>query len=215
MTGQHEAFLRRYTGFGRPPLVPEIELRVAEEPFSMWEHTREYLGDPDAPMPFWAFAWAGGQALARHVLDHPELVRGKSVLDVGSGSGLVAIAAVLAGAELVRANEIDPLARYAIDGNAARNGVAVAPEPRDLLDGDAEGADVVLIGDLCYEQPVAGRIKSFVDRVAAAERPVLLGDPGRSYLPFGEWVKVASYPVAAAGVLEGAATVTSSVWQPG
>jgi predicted nicotinamide N-methyase len=204
-------FVRQHTRPAPVPLVPEIVLRQATDPYLVWESYRAERGDEAAPMPFWAFAWAGGQALARHLLDDPAVVAGKRVLDVGSGSGLVAVAAKLAGAAEVVANEIDPTALLAIGLNAAANGVRISLLDKDILDGDGAGADVVLIGDLCYEEPVASRIKSFVDRVADR---VLIGDPGRSYLPFGQWRRVARYQVPASATLEGAETVTSSVWRP-
>jgi predicted nicotinamide N-methyase len=154
------------------------------------------------PPPFWAFAWAGGQALARYILDHRELVAGRSVLDIGSGSGIVAIAAAMAGAVSVTAAEIDPFAAAAIGLNAPLNGVTVSIETRDLLDRAIVGWGVVLAGDICYEEPMSSRAVALQRRIAARGRLALLGDPGRAYLPREGLVELARYLVPTSRELE-------------
>jgi predicted nicotinamide N-methyase len=208
------AFIQANTRLVAPPLLPEIRLHLADEPIGLWERTEQEAGRPELPAPFWAFPWAGGVALARYVLDHPGLVRGRSVLDVAAGSGLVAIAAAKAGAAAVTANEVDPLAVAAIALNAAANAVTLSITPFDLLDGDAGGAGLVLVGDACYERLLAGRITSFLARARAAGAAVLLGDPGRAYLPRAGLAAVARYAVPAWPGLEGAAVQRTTIWRP-
>ncbi len=204
-------FVRRTTRLAAVPLVPEVRLRQAEEAFGLWERTEESRGRA-LPPPFWAFPWAGGQALARYVLDHPALVAGRRVLDLASGSGLVAVAAAKAGARQVRAVDIDPLAVAAVRLNAAENGVTVAVVPGDVLAGEA-GADVVLAGDVCYEREFAGRAVRFLRRAAAGGALVLLGDPGRAYLPDTGLELAARYDVPVLAALEDAAVKPTSVWK--
>ena len=153
------------------PYVPEIRLQQAEDPFTVWEHLEQEAGQGSLPPPFWAFPWAGGQALARYLLDHPAVVAGQRVLDVASGSGLVAIAAARSGARPVLAADVDEIAVRAISVNAAANGVRVTPVLADLLDGDGDGADVVLCADAFYEQDLAGRILAFLRPRPRARRP--------------------------------------------
>lgn len=176
------------------PLVPEIRLHQADDMHGLWEA----VGSPHPP--YWAFAWLGGQALARYVLDH-EVVRGKRVLDLATGSGLVAIAAVLAGAVSVTAADIDPLAAEAVAANAAANGVAVAFVGTDLLDGPAPDVDVVLAGDVLYEMEMAARVMAWV---GGFDGTVLLADPGRDYLPREGLTELAGYDVPTTRELEGA-----------
>jgi predicted nicotinamide N-methyase len=149
------AFIRAETRLRPVPHAPELVLHVADEATALWQKTEEELGEIGLPPPFWAFAWAGGQALARYVLDHPEAVRARHVLDFASGSGLVAIAAMTAGAARVTACDIDPFAVAAMDLNAAANGVAIEAVQADLI-GQDQGWDVVLAGDICYERDLAG-----------------------------------------------------------
>ena len=164
------------------PFVPEIVMYMAEEAVPLWQRTEQVAGAAHLPPPFWAFPWAGGQGLARFVIDHPDLVRGKHVLDLASGGGLVAIAAVKAGAASVTANEIDPYADAAITLNAAANHVTVERALGDLLDGDTDAA-LVLAGDVFYSRAMADRMLAFMRRAAAAGAEVLVGDPGRAYAP--------------------------------
>ncbi|MET8758369.1 50S ribosomal protein L11 methyltransferase [Lentzea sp. NPDC004782] len=189
------------------PLVPEVVLHSAAEAMGLWE-----LTDHDQP-PFWAFPWAGGQALARHLLDHPGLVRDRKVFDLASGSGLVAIAAALAGADAVTANDIDPLALAAVELNAAANGVAVRTVPGDQLHSDAHGADVVLAGDVFYDAEVTALVLPFLTRAAARGALVLLGDPDRAHLPRDRFTAQARYEVPVPLTLESTETRSATVWR--
>jgi predicted nicotinamide N-methyase len=205
-------FVRRNTAIARPPLVPEIALHLATELTPLWQATEERLERSAVPPPFWAFAWAGGQALARYLLDHPEVVAGRQVLDICSGSGIVAIAAAKAGAA-VTAAEIDPFGAAAILLNAAINGVTVAVETRDLLDRTTLGWGVALAGDICYEEPMASRAIGLLRRVAGRGRLALLGDPGRAYLPRTGLVERARYPVPTSREIEDRESREGVVWE--
>lgn len=175
-------FIRANTALVSPPLVPEIKLHLATEVVPLWQLTEEELAAQGIPPPYWAFAWAGGQALSRYVLDHPEIVRGKTVLDFGSGSGLVAIAAAKAGAERVMAADIDDFAQATIKLNAAANSAIVGTTTADLI-GSHGNWRVILVGDMCYERPLAERLLVWLSDRARHGARVLLGDPGRSYFP--------------------------------
>jgi predicted nicotinamide N-methyase len=199
-------FVLANTRARRPPLVPEITLRLADEPFELWERTGDAL-------PYWAFAWAGGQALARYVLDHPDLVTGRRVLDVAAGSGLVAIAAALAGALSVTATDTDPLAVQAIGLNAQANCVDVTAQCADVLARSVCDADVVLAGDVCYDRAMAQRILPFLAGVADRGIPVLIGDPGRAHFPHTGFTALASYPVPVTGAIEAHDTTPTTVWR--
>jgi predicted nicotinamide N-methyase len=187
----------------RVPFVPEVRLHLAEDAIVLRARLEAQAGKVEAP-PFWADAWAGGQAIARYVLDHPGVVAGRRVLDVASGSGLVAIAAAAAGAAAVTANDIDRYAVAAIALNADANEVAVDIIRGDLLDGDGGDAEVVLAGDVFYSRPIAGRMLAFLRRAAARGARVLIGDPGRAYLPYGGLQVVANYQVCTLGAAEDA-----------
>src|SRR6266700_5678403 len=156
--GDPADFIRMNTALIAPPLVPEVRLHLATEVVPLWRKTEEELEAEGVPPPFWAFAWAGGQALARYVLDNPEIVAGKAVLDFASGSGLVAIAAMKAGAARTLACDVDPICRAAIAVNAEANGVNVEATIADLLDQPPPAVDVILAGDICYEKTLAGRV---------------------------------------------------------
>jgi predicted nicotinamide N-methyase len=205
-------FIRAHTRLLPVPHAPEISLHVAEEATELWQKTEEELATIGLPPPFWAFAWAGGQALARYVLDHPETVRGRRVLDFASGSGLVAIAAAKAGAASVVAADIDAFAAAAIGLNAAANGVSVASRREDLIGRD-EGWETVLAGDICYERELAGQVIDWLTALAGRGAQVLIGDPGRSYLPKDKLVEVATYQVPVTRALEDAEIKKSSVWR--
>jgi predicted nicotinamide N-methyase len=207
------AFVLDNTEIKAPPLVPEIRLHLATEVTPLWQATEESLSRGPVPPPFWAFAWAGGQALARYLLDHPEMVAGSEVLDIGSGSGIVAIAAALAGAKSVTAAEIDPFAAAAIALNAPLNGVRVGIETRDLLDRGAAGWGIALAGDICYEEPMASRALALLRRIAARGRLALLGDPGRAYLPREGLVELARYEVPTSRELEDREAREGVVWR--
>jgi predicted nicotinamide N-methyase len=206
------AFIREQTRLLPVPHAPEIRLHVAEEATALWQKTEEELGAIGLPPPFWAFAWAGGQALARYLLDHPETVRGRRVLDFASGSGLVAVAAAMAGASQVEAADIDRFAIAAIAINAQENGVAVSPRQADLV-GQDEGWDTVLAGDICYERDLAERVTAWLSDLSGRGATVLIGDPGRSYLPKGRLEAVASYRVPVTRSLEDSDIKQSSVWR--
>jgi predicted nicotinamide N-methyase len=195
-----------------PPLVPEVRLHLAHEALPLWEKTEEELEQIGLPPPFWAFAWAGGQALARYILDNAELVAGKHVLDFGSGSGLVAIAAMKAGAARAEASEIDSFALAAIAMNAAANEVEVEVVDGDLIGAD-RGWDVVLLGDCFYEKPLAERVLPWLLTLATRGAAVLIGDPGRTYLPAKGLVRRASYAVPVTRALEDAEIKHTGVWQ--
>jgi predicted nicotinamide N-methyase len=195
-------FIRSKTAIAAPPLVPEIRLHLATEVTPIWYATESSLARSGLPPPYWAFAWAGGQALARYLLDHPETVAGREVLDIGSGSGIVAIAAAKAGAARVVAADIDRFAAAAIALNAPLNGVTVTVETRDLLDRGPAGWGVALAGDICYEEPMSSRALSLLRRIAARGRLALLGDPGRAYLPRSGLLERARYTVPTSRELE-------------
>jgi predicted nicotinamide N-methyase len=175
-------FVRAHTALAAPPLVPEVRLYLASEVTPLWEATEATLAAAYVPPPYWAFAWPGGQALARYVLDHRETVQGKRVLDFAAGSGVTAIAAARAGAAAVEAAEIDAIAIAALALNAATNEAAVTCTDADLVGSDG-GWDVVLAGDVCYERPMAERVTPWLQQLARRGAVVLLGDPGRAYLP--------------------------------
>lgn len=207
------AFIRAETRLIAPPHVPEIRLHLADEAIGLWHRTEEELGAMGLPPPYWAFAWAGGQALARYVLDHPETVRGLTVLDFAAGSGIVAIAAAMAGAARVVACEIDPFSLAAIALNAAENGVAVTVEDRDLLAVGPAGHSVVLAGDVFYEKPMADRVEPFLRAAEAGGATVLFGDPGRAYLPKTGIEAVATYAVPVTRALEDSEVKHTRVWR--
>ncbi len=213
--GDPAAFVRANTAVLAPPHVPEIRLHLADEATELWFRTEEELGEMGLPPPYWAFAWAGGQALARHLLDDPSRVAGRTVLDLAAGSGLVAVAAAMAGAARVVASEIDPFAIAAIGLNAALNAVAVEPLAADVLADPARApaADVVLAGDVFYERPMADAVLAFLSARARAGALVLVGDPGRSYMPRGALVHLATYEVPVTRALEDAEVKRTSVWR--
>jgi predicted nicotinamide N-methyase len=189
------------------PFVPEIRLHQAAEPVGLWDLTGGGYRS-DEPPPFWAFAWAGGQALARYVLDHPDTVAGRRVVDLGSGSGLVAIAAARAGAAEVRAVDVDPAAGSAIALNARANGVSVTVDRVDSVD-----ADVVLAGDVFYTETVAGRMLTVLRRAVRDGARVLVGDPDRRYLPHRLFRMLATYDVPVPPALEDVPVKRTTVWE--
>lgn len=207
-----EAFIRANTQLLSPPHTPEIRLHLATELVPIWQKTEEELAAIGVPPPFWAFAWAGGQALARHLLDHGDSVRGRRVLDFASGSGLSAIAAAKAGARHVLATEIDPFAIAAIGLNAAVNGVAVEATLEDVIGRD-EGWDTVLAGDVCYEREMSARVFAWLRQLAARGALVLMGDPGRNYLPSSNLVEIAVHDVQTTRELEDREVRRTKVWQ--
>ncbi|MCB5174310.1 class I SAM-dependent methyltransferase [Microvirga lenta] len=206
------AFIRAETRLRPVPHAPELVLHVADEATELWQKTEEELGRIGLPPPFWAFAWAGGQALARYILDNPETVRGRRVLDFASGSGLVAIAAMKAGAAQVTACDIDPFAIAAMGLNAEANGVGIEPVQADLV-GQDQGWDTVLAGDICYERDLAQRVTDWLFALNGRGATVLIGDPGRSYLPLERLQRLALYEVPVTRTLEDSEIKKSSVWR--
>jgi predicted nicotinamide N-methyase len=206
-------FIRANTRLMPVPLVPEISLHLAEESLPIWQKTEEELGELNVPPPYWAFAWAGGQALARYLLDHPAAVAGARVLDLGSGSGLAAIAAMKAGAVSVTATDIDAFALAAIALNAAANGVAVETSQQDPFATPPGRFSAVLAGDMFYERPLAERALAFLETAARGGARVLAGDPGRSYFPEDRFRQLATYSVPVTRELEDAEIKKTAVWE--
>jgi predicted nicotinamide N-methyase len=229
-----EQFVRSACRLGPVPQVAEIRLHLADDVIGLWQRAEDEFTADQQP-PFWAFAWPGGQALARYVLDHPGLVAGRNVLDLGSGSGLVAIAAAMAGAASVTASEVDPLAVAAIGLNARANGVPAPAVAGDVLDGDwgdagdgsgastasggayagdAAGADVVLAGDVWYSRELAERVLGFLDRAAARGALVLAGDIGRAFLPRDRFQVLDARDIPVMAGLEDSGVKRTMVLQP-
>lgn len=202
MATSTRAFVLRHTYLRPVPGLEEIRLHLADEVLPLWHAVQTETVDPDAALPYWAFAWAGGLALGRYVRDHPEAVAGRRVFDVASGSGLCAIVAASAGAAVVTGADIDAFAVAAIGLNARANGLRVAVVGRDVLDEDPPDVDVILAGDCCYDAHLAERVLPWLRRARDVGIDVLLGDPGRRYLPTDELVELASYPVETTTELE-------------
>ena len=213
-TASAENFIRANTKLLSPPLVPEVQLYLAEESLPIWEKTEEELGEMNVPPPYWAFAWAGGQALARYLLDNPQIVRGKRALDLGSGSGLAGIAAMKAGAASVLAADIDTMALAATGLNAAANAMAIEMMAGDLLAADPPGTfDVILVGDLFYEHELASRVLTFIETALHNGALILIGDPQRNYFPKGRFEAAAEYNVPVTRELEDAEIRRTTVWR--
>jgi predicted nicotinamide N-methyase len=212
MISDPRAFIIENTRLQRPPHAPELELYLADEITPIWRMTEEALGEMGLAPPFWAFAWAGGQAIARYVIDHPQEVVGRTVLDFAAGSGLCAIAAMKAGAAKVLANDIDPFCAAAVALNAQINGVSAAFTDQDLLDSAPPLVDVILAGDICYEKPLAARVLAWLQSAHDRGTRVLIGDPGRSYFPRQGLVRLADYQVATTRELEDQEVKRTGVW---
>ncbi|SFM28430.1 class I SAM-dependent methyltransferase [Methylobacterium pseudosasicola] len=207
-------FIAAHTRLLPVPYAPEIQLHVADEATALWQKTEDELQEIGLPPPFWAFAWAGGQALARYILDHPEIARGRRAVDFASGSGLVAIAAARAGAQHVVASDLDPFAVAAIGLNASANGVAglIQPVATNLLATVPE-VDLVFAADVFYERDLAEAVTGWLTDLQARGRTVLIGDPGRTYLPRARLECLASYAVPVSRALEDAEIKQSHVWR--
>lgn len=205
-------FIATNTILSSTPFVPEIRLYLASDATELWEKTESELGQMGLPPPFWAFAWAGGQALARYILDNPGIVRGKRILDFASGSGLVAVAAMQAGASHVTACEIDAFAVDAIGVNADANDAVVNAQMGDFVDRD-EGWDVVLAGDVSYERDMTERVTRWLHTLHARGAQVLIGDPGRTYLAREKLESLAEYNVPVIRDLEDADTKKTLIWR--
>jgi predicted nicotinamide N-methyase len=206
------AFIRENTRVLAPSHVPELKLYLADDAVALWQMTEEQLGELGLPPPFWAFAWAGGQALARYVLDQPDIVRGKRVMDVASGSGLVAIAAMKAGAASALAVDIDAFASHAAVLNAVLNDVRVETSDDDPV-GRPTNADVILVGDLFYDRDLAPRVLAWMIEQRDAGETVLIGDPGRTYLPRDKLEQIAAYDIPVTRALEDAEVKRAAVWK--
>ena len=207
-----KTFVRENAALLSPPLVPEVALYLAEEALPLWEKTEEELQEIGVAPPYWAFAWAGGQALARYILDNPSTVNGKGVLDVASGSGLCAIAAMKAGAQKVEATEIDAFACSAIAANADANEVALTITAADPI-GTDRGWNILLVGDAFYEKPLADRLLPWLETLARRGANILIGDPGRTYFPKNRFEHLAEYSVPVSRALEDNEIKRTSVWR--
>ena len=206
----HIDFIRQHTELLSPPLVPEVRLHLAHEAIPIWQKTEDELGALGLPPPFWAFAWAGGQALARYILDNTEIVRNKSILDLASGSGMVAIAAMKAGALSVLAADIDDFSIAAIKLNAKANACEIVTTSHNLLGQPAPHFDVILVGDMFYEKTTAEKCLEFLK---TSNANILIGDPSRSYLPKEQLQKIATYSVPVSRDLEDTEIKQTSVWK--
>jgi predicted nicotinamide N-methyase len=207
-------FVEANTEIVSPPLVPEIKLRLATEITPIWQATETELDETGIAPPFWAFCWPGGQALARYILDNPEIVRGRSVLEFAAGGAVSGIAAARAGAAQVVANDIDSIAIAAAQINAALNGVTLIPSTENLLESAQTAThDVILAGDIFYEQSPAREIEVFLRREAARGAIVLIGDPGRKYLPLKGLQEIARYDVPTSLELEDREMRNGVVWR--
>lgn len=206
-------FIRNNTRILPPPLVPEIRLHLADESVAIWQKTEDELGEMNVPPPYWAFAWAGGQALARYLLDNPSLCSGMRVVDLGSGSGLSGIAAAKSNAQNVLAADIDAFASAACTLNAELNAVALEQTTRDLLSLPPGPADVFLIGDLFYERALADRVLAYIAAAKANGAAVYIGDPQRSYFPRGMFTELATYQVPVTRELEDSEIKKTAVWR--
>jgi predicted nicotinamide N-methyase len=206
------AFILGATRLQAPPHTPELRLHLADEITPIWRMTEEALEEIGVPPPFWAFAWAGGQALARWVLDNPQEVAGKRVLDFACGSGLVGIAAARAGAASVLGADIDAFCEAAVAINAEANGVAMGFTCADLTTGAPPDVDVILAGDIAYEQPTAGRVRAWLEAAHGQGVRVLVGDPGRTYFDRNGLVALAEYQVETTRELEDHAVKRTGVW---
>lgn len=195
----------------QPPHCPEISLYLADEAVALWQLSADELDQQGLPLPFWAFAWAGGQALARYLLDHPEVVQGKQVYDLASGSGLVAIAAKLSGADHVTAVDIDPYSIAAIGLNAGINGVELSTHLGDIIGQHLE-TEVLLVGDLFYEREIAEPLYAWLKQCQQAGTTVLVGDPGRTYLPKDGLKELACYQIEVSRDLEDQDVKVTRVW---
>lgn len=209
---RYRRFVLANTTLQSPPHVPEIKLYLADEAHDLWHRTEDELATIGLPPPFWAFAWAGGQGVARYVLDHRQTVEDAVVLDFASGSGLVGIAAAMAGATRVIACDIDPFARPAIELNADANQAAIEIRVDNLIGSD-DGWDVVLAGDVFYEEPLAGLLIPWFTGLAKRGANVIVGDPGRSYFPKNLLESLEVYSVPVTRILEDADVKQTTVWR--
>ena len=209
---ERRAFITANTRLQRPPRVPELELWLADEITPLWQLTEKTMGEIELPPPFWAFAWSGGQGLARYLLDHPEEVRDRRVLDLATGSGLVALAAMRAGAAEATGADIEPFCEAAVALNAEANGVEVSFTSQNLLEGDPPAFDVIVCADVSYEQPLAQRMRTWLRQAAGAGARVLMGDPDRMYFDRRGLKRLAMYDVPTTRELEDREIKRAAVW---
>ena len=207
-----QRFILDNTTIMAPPHVPEIRLHLADEAHDLWLKTEDELQAIGLPPPFWAFAWAGGQGLARYILDHPQTVAGKNVIDFASGSGLVAIAALMAGARAVLAIDIDPWTRTAVELNSRLNSVQITFSTEDIIGSDID-ADLLLAGDVFYDKGFAERLIPWFEALARSGTTIIVGDPGRSYCPRDRMQALATYQVPVTRALEDAEVKKTTVWK--
>jgi predicted nicotinamide N-methyase len=212
MIADRRAFIRANTRLQRPPHTPEIALYLADEITPIWRMTEEALGEMGVPPPFWAFAWAGGQALARYVLDHPEAVRGRRVIDFAAGSGIVGVAAMKAGAASCLCADVDGFCAAAVALNAEANGVVLDFTADDLLDQPPPSVEVILASDISYERPLAERVRDWLNEAHARGATVLMGDPRRTYFSTEGLKPLAEYQVETTRELEDFAVKRTGVW---
>ncbi|MGO1120260.1 class I SAM-dependent methyltransferase [Rhodovibrionaceae bacterium A322] len=208
-----QTFIQANTAVLCPPLVPEIKLHLASEDLDFWQMTQDDLDNLEIPPPFWAFAWAGGQALTRYLLDNPALVRGKRVLDFAAGCGMTAIAAARLGADAVTATEIDPYALAALELNAGLNKVCLDISSENVVGKRDGGWDLVLAGDVCYEQPMTDQVMGWLRGLAIQGALVLVGDPKRSYFPKDSLEFITAYGVKTSSELEDTDLRNAAVWR--
>lgn len=202
MASSARSFVLRHTRLRPVPGLEHIRLHLADDPLALWHAVQVDTADPDTPLPYWAFAWGGGLALGHYLRDHPEAVAGRQVVDFASGSGLVAIAALDAGAAEVSAADIDPFAAAAIGLNSRANGFRIGLTVRDMLGDDPPDVEVILAGDWAYEAGLAARVLPWLRRARDRGTDVLVGDPGRRYLPIDDLVELAAYEVRTTTELE-------------
>jgi len=205
------AFVRRHTRLEAVPDIPDLRLQLADDVTRVWHAAGQELGLEDAPLPYWAFVWSGGLAVARFLIDNPGEVAGRIVFDVGAGSGVCGIVAARLGAASVQAADIDPLAQAAIAVNARANDVRVGVSRHDVLETAPPDVEVVLAGDVCYEETMGGRMVRWLERAAANGSRILIGDPGRAYLPPG-LARLASYRVRTSREIEEAVEKPATVY---
>jgi len=208
-------FIRTYTALGTPAMVPELKLWLAAEYLPIWQATEDWLDKQNVDPPYWAFCWPGGQAVARYMLTHPDMVRGKHVIDFAAGCGIASLAAAHCGARSVVGNEIDPVAIAAMKLNAEANGLSIETSDEDWLQGPPASpeADVVIAGDVCYEREMTARAMDWLRGHAAKGRLVLLGDPGRNYFTAERLEELARYDIPTSLQLENRGLRETTVWR--
>ncbi len=207
------AFIKAHATLGSPPLTPELQLWLAEEATDLWEATEEFLAEKGLPPPFWAFAWAGGQALARYVLDNPDIVTGKRIMDFGAGCGMAAIAGLMAGATSALAADLDPFAAAAACVNGEANDVAPSVFAGDATTLDPKAFDVILAADVCYDRRQADPATAWLRKAVDAGTDVLIGDPGRRYFPDVGLTPFADYDIPTPIALEQHPITPTRVWR--